>query len=370
MTTVNRFDKGELRSPVRMDNGFVRVDAFLTKTGVFRYRNKDGSERSELRLPEEVFNPDSLKSFQLKPLTDDHPPEPLTADNTGRYSKGTTGETVVQDGEHVRSTMQVWDSEMVRKLDAGKTQLSCGYSCNLEFKEGTYKGQHYDAIQRDIRGNHVALVDYARAGPTARVHMDSADGEMIASTDTGEQNKMIKYRIDGMELEVSEAAAQALVKQDAARAKADADAATALASLKARADALAADLTKEQAARKDAEDPAKLRASITARVALETSARKHTDAKFDAMSDREIKVAVLAKLSPEIKTDGREDAYVQGLFDYVMAKAASTNTGLAAARVAAVGASGTKTDAETDPAEAARARMLAANKDAWKAKRS
>jgi len=46
--------------------------------------------------------------------------------------------------------------------------------CRYEFKSGTFDGQKYDAIQRDIRGNHLALVDEGRTGPDVRV-LDSAE---------------------------------------------------------------------------------------------------------------------------------------------------------------------------------------------------
>ena len=49
--------------------GFLVARAPVTSIGVFSYRNPDGSERRELRLPEEVFNADSLASLRLKPLT-------------------------------------------------------------------------------------------------------------------------------------------------------------------------------------------------------------------------------------------------------------------------------------------------------------
>lgn len=376
--SVRRFDRGELRSPVRMDNGWLRVDAFLTRCGVFKYRNLDGTERRELRTPEEVFNPDSMASFTMIPVTDNHPPAPLTAGNAKLFTVGMTGENVKRDGMYMRNSIMVTVGEAVAKMDAGKRELSCGYTCDLDMTPGvTADGEHYDAIQRNIRGNHVAIVDVGRAGTTVRVHMDSADGVMITSTDSQppEGKQMIKRRIDGVEYEVSESAAQALNKQDAAfadqLAKADArikelnakaDAA------QAKADALAGDLSKSEAARKDAEDPAKLRTRIAARVALETEARRHVgaEAKLDAMDDKQIKLAVLAKLSPDFKPEGRTDDYVQARFDHAIESASKAP--LAAARAAAVGEPA-RADGAAFDSDAARTRMLAGLRERSQAKK-
>jgi hypothetical protein len=54
--------------------GFLRIPAAVTRVGVFNYKQPDGSVIRELRLPEEVFNPDSLSSLKSIPITNDHPP--------------------------------------------------------------------------------------------------------------------------------------------------------------------------------------------------------------------------------------------------------------------------------------------------------
>ena len=352
--SVKRFDKGEARGPVRMDNGWVRVDAFLTRTGVFQYRNMDGTVRAELRLPDEVFKADALESFSLIPLTNNHPPGPLTAENTKTFAVGSVGELVRQDGEYVRAALLVTDAATVAQMDAGKRELSCGYTCDLDFTPGEFEGQRYDAVQRNIRGNHVALVDVGRAGSAVRVHMDSADGIMITSTDNQTGEQMRKFTIDGIDYEMSDVAAQAVAQQIKSLTDASEKAT-------ARADGLAAELEKEKAARADAEDPTKLQAAIAARVALETEARKHTDAAFAGLDTKAVKLAVLAKLAPEFKADGKSDAYVEARYDLAIESAAKATPALDAARVASVEATVTKTDAVFD-SEAARARMIAANK--------
>jgi hypothetical protein len=316
MDPVTRFDLGQLRKPEKLDNGFMRVDAVLTRTGVFKYLNADGSTRRELRLPEEVFNADAMKSFGLMPVTDEHPPVPLTADNAKQYSRGTVGEAVRQDGKFVTGSLMVQDSALVKALESGaKREVSCGYSCDLEWKSGEYEGERYDAIQRNIRGNHVAVVKWGRAGPEVRVRLDANDAIMLPVKD--EEVPVVKIKVDGVEYEASESLAQAIGKQQAQHAdalktvQASADQAT------ARADTAETKLKDAEKARKDAEDPAKLRTAIRARVDLETKARPvlGEDYKMDEADDLTVMKAVVAKVSPDLKLDGKSDGYIVARFD-------------------------------------------------------
>jgi hypothetical protein len=163
-----------LRPVERLPDGRVRVDAHLTRCGIFEYRNPDGSTRREYRPEEEVFNTRSMRSFALVPFTDDHPPDLLSADDAASFTRGSTGNTVVRDDDHIRTEIGVFDRATIQKMDAGKLHVSCGYTCDLEETPGFHPvWGHYDAIQRNIVGNHVALVDMGRAG-SAAVRMDAA----------------------------------------------------------------------------------------------------------------------------------------------------------------------------------------------------
>lgn len=169
-----RNDLARLQPVERLPDGRVRVQAHLTRAGIFEYRNPDGTVRRELRPAEEVFRPESMRSFAVVPFTDDHPPDMLTAANASQYAKGSTGDTIVRDDDHIRCMIGVFDEATIRKMDAGKLELSGGYTCDVDETPGTHPlWGAYDAVQRNIVGNHVALVDKGRAG-TATVRMDSA----------------------------------------------------------------------------------------------------------------------------------------------------------------------------------------------------
>jgi hypothetical protein len=185
-----RIDIGQLRPPKRTADGRLVAEGLLTRAGVFSYRNPDGTERRELRLPDEVFRKDALDSFALTPVTNNHPPELINAKNAKRYSVGTVGENVQKDGDFVRARLVVHDAETIRQMEAGKASLSCGYEVELDKTPGVHPEYgRYDAIQRRIVGNHVAIVDTARAGEAARVRMDAA---VMLDSDLGaeERNKL------------------------------------------------------------------------------------------------------------------------------------------------------------------------------------
>ena len=88
MQTVSRYDIAELSEPIKLDNGYLRCPARITRVGVFTYRLGNGKTRSELRLPEDVFKADAMESFSDMALTNDHPPVALTSKNTRKYQVG------------------------------------------------------------------------------------------------------------------------------------------------------------------------------------------------------------------------------------------------------------------------------------------
>ncbi len=203
MKKHQRYDAGELRKPKAMPNGFLQADSFLTRTGVFTYRNIDGTKRRELRLKEEVFSEDSLESLRMTSLTMGHPSKPVTADNARGLSVGSVGQDVREDIGRVRATLMITDGESIQMMKQGRRQLSCGYWCDLEDSHGfTEDGQEYDAIQRGIVYNHVAIVDEGRAGPEVAARMDSKGAEsvgfMVKDEVTNEDNPYSIKEMDGV----------------------------------------------------------------------------------------------------------------------------------------------------------------------------
>lgn len=190
--------------PRETKDGYLVFDARAARTGIQLYRGSEMGrpEKDVIRVyrpADEVFAQDALRSFAFKPITNDHPVEPVTADNWNKYSKGNVGGEIARDGEFVRVPMVMMDREIIKAYRGGKKELSAGYSCDIEWTAGqTESGEAYDAIQRNIRINHVAVVDAARGGPLLR----------IGDNNPGKEPAMKTILIDGISVEVSDAHAQ------------------------------------------------------------------------------------------------------------------------------------------------------------------
>lgn len=336
-------DKAQVTS-----QGYLLADAYATRVGVFNYLMGDGSLRRELRPPEEVFHPDSIGSLAMVPLTDDHPPVELTADNTQNYMVGYTGQDVRQEGDYLALKISITKKDVAEGvLGKRKDQLSCGYFCDVVPESGVWNGQTYDAIQRNIRYNHLAIVKEGRAGPMARVRMDATsaiaidenekkdDLSKIGSSHVFDESlscekkgvlHMAKLTIDGVEYEIAEGVAAVVssklkkidelelaLKQE----KTDKD------SLSGRCDGLESENKSLKADLEKKSDSALSRKDIVAiakaRLALEEMAKKACvdEAKLDAMDDIEIKKAIIAASLPSVSLEGKSDAYVDGVFDTI-----------------------------------------------------
>lgn len=169
-----RIDLGRFSAPEMTEHGYLRADAFVTRTGIFEYQLLDGSIRRELRPAEEVFDWNSLHTLSEIPITNDHPPSMLDANNTRNYVIGWTSKDVRKNKHFVECGLTIIAQDAINEIISGKKQeTSCGYVCDIEETPGVWQGERYDAIQRNIRYNHVAVVEYGRAGRDVKIHMDS-----------------------------------------------------------------------------------------------------------------------------------------------------------------------------------------------------
>jgi hypothetical protein len=154
--------------------------ARAVRTGIQEYTGSELGliDRKVVRVyrPEsEVFSKDSLQSFSHATVTINHPPVLVDADNWKEYAAGEVSTDVLRDGEFLAVPLLLKDAAAIAAVNSGKVELSAGYTADIELIDGvTPDGQPYDAIQRNIKINHLALVDNARAGSKARIG-DSAD---------------------------------------------------------------------------------------------------------------------------------------------------------------------------------------------------
>ena len=157
------------------DRGYLEANARTARTGIQTYL---GSEmgRPDLKTVNvyrdeaEVFSKASLHSFSKIPITLDHPPESVTADNWSKHAKGTTGDEVLRDGEYLKIGLKITDADAVRAISDGKRQLSVGYAADIVWEDGVAPdGTAYQARQTNIVADHIAIVQRGRAGSECRI---------------------------------------------------------------------------------------------------------------------------------------------------------------------------------------------------------
>ena len=298
---MQRYDNYAIQA-IKTDEGFVRDAPIIGRTGILEYRNVDGSIRREYRPPEEAFNADSLASIRGKPITLGHHGLVSSANYRETKPVGTVISDGRQDGNNIRADVVIYS------LDTDDRELSCGYQTDLEETSGvTPEGEHYDAIQRNIVYNHLAIVPRGRAG-NARLNMD---GEQILDM---EVKSMSKIKLDnGIEYDVPaevEVAMKAMTeKADEQKKEFDA--------LSAKYDSATAEIEKlkADAEKQEADFKAKFDEAVKTTIELRTIASKHGIEKADEMSNDEIKKAVVAKVHPNLNLDGKSAEYIEVAFD-------------------------------------------------------
>lgn len=368
-----RVDIGELKKPERLPDGRIIVDGLLTRTGVFVYTDATGKDFREYRPAGEVFDAESLKSFQLVPVTNNHPEGMVSAENAKDVSVGTVGESVRRDDRFVRAPLAINDATTIQQMERGKVELSCGYTADLEFTAGVSPdGEHYDAIQRNIRGNHVAIVDRGRAGPQVKVRLDAHTrvmrNESKGKTMDPEQLKAYQKALADL------ASAQHEAGVNGKRAD---TAESALEAEKARADAAEAQVTSltterdEATALKDAAEQARkdeaagAETRVRARMDLEDNAKRILGDEFKAdASDRDTQRAIVKKVDGvELSEDAKvhSDVYVRAYADSSLSRAKSNESSLGSIRSGA-----SHTDDGDDPEALAYQNMIKRSDERYK----
>lgn len=307
-----RFDKSQVGKIVKTDEGYLRGEAVVTRCGVFKYLNQDGTIRREARLPEYAFKKESLDSLKMIPVTNNHPTVLVDATNAKELSIGSTGETINIDGENILTTVTINVQDAINEIENNnKVELSLGYTLDLIDQKGVYNGQEYDCIQTNIKYNHLAVVERGRAG-VSRLNFDSFECGMIVDENITheERENMVKINIDNVDVEVDEAVKRAFdslnARFDSATAEAD--------TLKAKLDETEEQLKKA----KEINSDSLISAKAKDRVELIAKASKivNADSLYD-LSDRDIKLSVIKSRYDSLDLTDKSDDYVSARFDAI-----------------------------------------------------
>lgn len=172
--TVERYDSIPVKA-IYTAEGYLLDTPVVTRVGIFEYKNEDGSIRRELRLPDEVFAEQSLASYEGKPIIITHEAGKVDKTNVEGEAIGTILSKGFRDGDTVRAKIIIHNTDLMKQ--SGLKELSLGYSLELDETAGEWNGQPYDAVQKNILINHLALVQEARAGDSARLNIDGKDNK-------------------------------------------------------------------------------------------------------------------------------------------------------------------------------------------------
>jgi hypothetical protein len=346
MSTIScRYDFSPIEKYEVTPEGYLRAWASIARTGIQHYTDADGSVRREYRPETEVASPESLASFAGKAVTADHPPVLLDADNTKDYQIGFSGTEVVYDNGFVKAVMTITDKDAIERIMRGDArEVSAGYRVSYDPTPGvTDGGEHYDGIQKEITGNHIAVVRRGRAGPEVKLHLDrqdAADPSLIQNTE--ERLMTAKVVFDGAEFEVSESVALAITKEREDGRMSYEDMKKKYDELQAAADSMKSEMDameKEMKGKCDAaegradalaEQVEELNTELTAakevnldsmveeRVALIEKAKPVLDSayEFAGKNAREImEASIKAVRGDELDLSAKSDDYVQAMFD-------------------------------------------------------
>lgn len=358
-------DAGEISKRVFTKDGFLLVSAKIAKAGIQEYGPRELEIPAEanpppvirlLRPADEVFNPESLATLSNRPVTRNHPPEFVNAENWKKYQIGFSRDTIGRDGDKVTADLVIQDKAAIDAIQAGTDQVSLGYEVDVDWTPGVdERFGPFDGIQRRIRGNHIAILAKGRAGSGVRLDDHS----------TEEQKNMIKRTLNGITIELSDQGAEAFDAQSKRIAELETKIAaietaekTEINDAKATIERLTGEL---DATKKQILTDEQIDARVRSRAALVDRARKlDPEVVVDGKTDDEIRKAVAVKLADGLDLSDKSPIYISAVFDTLKPKTVDGSISKLADALTPKGEQGPET------AETARARMIERNRNAWK----
>ena len=320
-------------------SGSLLLSARISRTGIQYYSRgalglggpglDDGELLPVFRPEEEVFDAASMASMRGLPLTIDHPDGGVEPETYRTHAVGSTLDRIERDGDHLLASLVIGAADAIAAIRAGVRQLSVGYTLRLEYAEGrTFDGEAFFAIQREIRGNHVAILARGNCGPTCEIPVSAQDcGAGCECERCEEMDEVAKttkviapYVHDGLPLKtyaaVEDALKDAVDERDKWKTKAtqaEDVAATAL----ERRDNRIKELEDEVKAEKKKTTPEHVASLVTdyLKIAHKAAAFLPADFNADGKSDMElIREALKTRYDPQTLADA-SDERLRGMFD-------------------------------------------------------
>ncbi|WP_103594940.1 DUF2213 domain-containing protein [Campylobacter concisus] len=149
------------------DDGYIITKAKMASIQPMEYLGEEigrtsGKVYKVFRDEKEVFSPETIKSFEGKPLTLTHPDDDVTAKNWKDTAIGHI-QNVRREGDFLVGDAYINDEIAIKIIkEQGIKEVSCGYDSKLIERDGKI-------WQTNIRGNHLAVVAEGRAGKDCKL---------------------------------------------------------------------------------------------------------------------------------------------------------------------------------------------------------
>jgi hypothetical protein len=309
---IDAVDLLSLTSRTVTDEGFLVAPGTMARVGTQDYLASELGLDKTMGLPpgkrltlyrphEEVGNPESVKSFNTKPIgailsgprRGKHPEgNRVTKDNWSDVAVGDVHD-VKMNGDLMQGTLIIRDKDAVDAVQKGMSALSNGYQFDLDLTPGQLSdGTKYDGIQRNIRGNHLMIVDVGRGGYVCRIGDRQQENTMTKTIKIGDSE--ITFEGEGA------AATAELVK------KIVGDRDVQIVAITADRDGLQKKLaTADSALAQAVENSKKVETDLKGKIA-ELEKKQVTDAQIEALAIERVKVVGDAKLLvPDFKDEGK-----------------------------------------------------------------
>lgn len=316
LITINDRSSFAITQREYTDEGFLKVPGKVARTGVQEYLarelNLDGDPNRIVRVmrpEEEVFASKSLDTYKSADVTIEHPSEMVDAKTFKKVSKGVAPDAGIKDGDFVKCDLIIKDEEAIKAVESGKVQLSVGYTALYDDKVPA--NADYEFIQRDIKVNHIALVDNARAGAQARLFDNKPNRKqgMLITLDNGQTveiaDEATALLVKGSMDRVNEKLEKAEDRGDKFEKKAD--------DQEAKADKASEDLEEEKKKSSDEAISARINAVVVAKDSASKIAGK--DFTCDSVDILTIKKAALVAARPTVDWDSKGEQYILAAFD-------------------------------------------------------
>jgi len=340
-----KFDKAELKA-VQLENGFLKAKISIARPGVFKYADGNGYSL-EAKLPEDLFSSITMDSIKAGiPITDEHPRENgedvlVDSTNYNKFIKGNISNPRIENNKIIGDVL-IYDADLIKRImDKNQNEVSIGFTAQLVPEIGYYGQDQYNLKQKNIMINHAAMVKHGRAGESVKIHIDRRP-DMAKWIVEGNTSNLLNYRRfdSNDDIEVSPEIFSELIsiRKDLKEKIKEIDTLkTDKADLEKKVDQSKSDKPEDVKKLTDELDTAKdsikewqkkydeLEKSIPEKVESESVEKvklidfaKSVDVKVDGLSNKEIKLQVIAKGLPyksEVKTDDLSDEAIEARFD-------------------------------------------------------